>query len=317
MAPTEQEERCAALLCEHLSGNPGGKWRVDVWLDDLNTSEPTPDVVLTNGVDCIAVEIKQLTDGEVFHTNYWNYKSLCERLTPESGGEFALFLPNVRSGLDRKLISQLKNNIADASPHLETGQTTVISFSRQATIEFCGKANEGSVFCRHTHDDFMPIGLQGISGRYFLNDDGPNHKFISDACREAFQRRLKHACERSLREGPSQVEWNEEWKLKKLRDLPNHETLVSVIGLVTADFLESAAIESVVKEIEKSKRKFKAWTRGGRLAVALHAGEQQREVPPSYFHSVLTKLEPTDVHPLDLVFLVSEGQVRHCLDFTH
>ena len=280
------------------------------WLDNTNNLEPTPDAILTNGVDCIAVEIKQLTDGEIFHTNSWNYKSLCKQLAPESGGEFVLFTPPiVRSGLDRKLISQLRNNIADACPHLETGQTTVISFSRQATIEYCGKANEGYVKCSHTHDDFMPIGLQGISGRYFLNDDGPNHKFITIACREAFQRRLKHACGKSLRVGPSQVEWTEEWELKKLRDLPNHESLVSVVGLFTADFLESAAIESVVKEIEKGKCKFKAWTRGGRLAVALHAGKQQWEVPPSYFYDALTKLERTIVHPLDLVFLVSKDRV--------
>ena len=86
---------------------------------------------------------------------------------------------------------------------------------------------------------------------------------------------------------------------------------------VPADFLESAAIESVVKEIEKGKRKFKAWTRGGRLAVALHAGEQQWEVPLSYFYDALTELERTDVHPLDLVFLVSKDrQVIH-FDFTH
>ncbi len=289
---------------------------MDEWLDDLNDSEPTPDVVLTNGFDCIAVEIKQLTDGEEFHRSYRIYKSLCKRLAPKSGGEFALFPPTIRSGLDPKLISQLRNNIADVSPHLETGQTTVISFSRQATIEYCGKANEGFVSCRHTHDDFMPIGLQGISGRYFLNDDGPRHKFISDACREAFQRRLKHACEKSLRDGSSQVEWAEEWELKKLRDLPKHESEVSVVGWFTADFLESAAIESVTKEIKNGKRKFKAWTRGGRLAVALHAGEQQREVPRRYFHSVLTKLERTDVHPLDLVFLVSKDRVDP-FDFTH
>ena len=102
----------------------------------------------------------------------------------------------------------------------------------------------------------------------------------------------------------------------KLRDLPNHESLVSVVGLFTADFLESAAIESVVKEIEMGKRKFKAWTRGGRLAVALHAGEQQWEVPLSYFYDALTELERTDVHPLDLVFLVSKDRA-YPFDFTH
>ena len=289
---------------------------MDEWLDDLNDSEPTPDVVLTNGVDCIAVEIKQLTDGEIFHRSNRIYKSLCKRLAPESGGEFALFTPTIRSGLDPKLISQLRNNIADVSPHLETGQTTVISFSRQATIEYCGEANVGYVICSHTHGEFMPIYLQGVSGTYFLNDDGPNHNFITHACREAFQRRLKHACEKSLRDGPSQVEWAEEWGLKKLRDLPKHESEVSVEGWFTADFLESAAIESITKEIEKGKRKFEGWTRGGRLAVALHAGEQQREVSPCYFYDALTKLERTDVHPLDLVFLVSKDQV-YPFEFTH
>ena len=77
---------------------------------------------------------------------------------------------------------------------------------------------------------------------------------------------------------------------------------------MAADFLESAAIESVRKEIEKGKHKFekRRWAR--RSAVALHAGEQQREVPPSYFYDALTELGRTDVHPLDLVFLVSKDR---------
>ncbi len=310
MAPTEQEERCVGLLCEHLSGNPGGEWRADEWLDDTDNSEPTPDAVLTNGLEYIAVEIKQLTDGETFHTNNWKYISLCKQLAPDSGGEFLLCTPPIiNSGLDRKLISQLRNNIADAAPRLETGQSTVISFSRQATIEFCGEANVGYICCTHAHGEFMPIDIQGVSGTYFLKDDGPRHKFITPACREAFELSLKHACEKSLRIGRSQVEWAEEWELKKLRDLPNNESTVSVPSFVNADFLEGAAIESVTREIEKGKRKFKGWTRGGRLAVALHAGEQQRQVSPSCFNSALTMIDPTVLHPLDMVFLVSKEQV--------
>ena len=154
--------------------------------------------------------------------------------------------------------------------------------------------------------------LKGMNGQYFLEYDGPRHKFITHVCRETFQRRLKHACEKSLREGPSQVEW----ELKKLRDLPKHESVVSVVGWFTADFLESAAIESVTKEIEKGKRKFNGWTGGWHLAVALHAGEQQKEVPHSSLNNALAELERTVAHPLDMVFLVSKEQVWR-FDATH
>ena len=127
MAPTEQEERCVVLLCKHLSGNPGGEWRVDEWLDDTDNSEPTPDAVLTNGLEYLAVEIKQLTDGETFHTNNWKYISLRQQLAPESGGEFALFTPTVIGwSFDKKLISQLKRKLAKAAVHLSVGQSTEI-----------------------------------------------------------------------------------------------------------------------------------------------------------------------------------------------
>ena len=159
------------------------------------------------------------------------------------------------------------------------------------------------------------MSLQGVDGLYFLHDDGgPRHKFITEGCRTAFFRKLEEVCAEIRQKGQdahSDIQWTEEWELRKIRDIPNDTGGVLVVGMA-ADFLESAAIESLKKEIEKGKHKFekRRWAR--RSAIALHAGKQQREVPPSYFYDALTELERTVVHPLDLVFLVSEGQVRHC-----
>ena len=276
MAPTEQEERCAALLCEDLSGNAGGKWRVDEWLDDLNTSEPTPDVVLTNGVDDIAIEIKQLTDGAALDCHDRETQSLYRKLAPKTGGEFELIPPSgIWRRFDPKLIRQLKSRIDNAAVQLKVGEPTEIEISRQATIRFCGEHALGRVNCSHTYDEVFPLRLQGVDGLYFLQDDcGPRHKFITEDCRTAFFRKLEEICAEIRQKGQdahSEIQWTEEWELRKIRDTPHDTGGVLVVGMA-ADFLESAAIESVRKEIEKGKHKFekRKWAR--RSAIALHAG---------------------------------------------
>ena len=313
MAPEEQEEQCAMLICEYLSEKSGGEWRVDAWLDETNSSELTPDVLLTNGVEDIAIEIKQLTDGAAFDCHYQITRSLYRILCPKTGGEFFLVPPyGILRCLDRKLIRQLKRRIDNAAVHLKVRESTEIEISRQATIRYCGESKFGMVSCSHTYDDVFPVRLQGVGGRYILDDcSGPMHKFITDNCRTAFHRKLEQVCAEIRRKGQnaqSDFRWIEEWELHKTRDTPNDRGGVLVFGM-GADFWESAAMESIKSGIVNGKGKFekRKWAR--RSAVALHAGKQQREVPPSYFHNALTKFKPADVRPLDLVFLVSEEQV--------
>lgn len=95
MRPSEQEERCAAAICQHLSQNSGGDWRVKDWLDAQCDDEPSPDVIVSDGSECIAIEIKQLTDGDSFHTYEQTRQSLYKRLAPDSTRSFVLFPPTV------------------------------------------------------------------------------------------------------------------------------------------------------------------------------------------------------------------------------
>ena len=62
MPLTEQEERCVTLVCRYLSEHYGGDWSVKENLDDQDLPEPTPEVIVSNGVKDAAVEVKRLID---------------------------------------------------------------------------------------------------------------------------------------------------------------------------------------------------------------------------------------------------------------
>ena len=136
---------------------------------------------------------------------------------------------------------------------------------------------------------------------HFLDDDGPPHQFLSHKSRLSFHRALKRASVESTRAGKAAVSWLEEWNLLRHEDAAGGG--VSVTAVVT-DFLESAARESVTKSISAARKKFEAKQWAAHLAVALHADEQQREVPLSFYADAITDLKAADLQPLQSVFLV-------------
>ena len=186
----------------------------------------------------------------------------------------------------------------------------VLPIPRRGTVRFYGQANVRHVDCEHAQSDEISAVFPEVNGLFILEDDGePDHQFLTEASRSAFRRALKQACEDSKLDGRAAIKWCEEWTLLRDQDPTEGEGGVLVIAAV-ADFLESAAIESVDKEIRAARKKFTAKTWAGLTAVALHAGEQQHELTPALFENAIARLEAADLHPLDLVFLVNGEQVR-------
>lgn len=117
--PTEQELRCAELLRLHLGEASGGEWQ-ETWLDAENPSQPSPDVLLTDGAESFAVEIKQLTDGETIHAHNQAIDSLRGSLAPQGGGTFYLSGPRgITPPLDRALVKELRTAIEEVAPELD------------------------------------------------------------------------------------------------------------------------------------------------------------------------------------------------------
>ncbi len=315
MPPSEQEQRCADAICRHLRQTTGGGWRVVSWLDDQYHDESSPDLLLTDGRVDIAIEIKQLTDGESFHTYDWTQQSLYRRLAPDTIGSYVLSPPvSIDLPLEPQLVEEVKARVAIAATELQIGGTVAVPILRRASVRFLNQSDDGVVICLHARSNDARAVSREVAGVYLFEDDGPDHQFLSPERRLAFHRALSQACEKSKHTERAEFEWFEEWELRRGEDSVEGEGGVLVIAAV-AGFLEAAAIESVEKEIRSAKKKFEAKKWAGLSAVALHAGEQQHQLSLSHFTSAIARLEAADVQPLDGVLLVKGEQV-HFFNFS-
>ena len=310
MPPSEQERRCVEAVCRYLRETSGDEWRLAEWLDDGYADEPSPDVLLTDGTRTLAVEVKQLTDGEAFDGYDRAQQSLYERLAPNATGVYTLIpAPLVKLPLSPMLVSQLTIRIATAAIGLRVGDSARVAVPREATLRFVSQSDVGVVLCRHPQSDEVRAVSPEVAGVHFLDDDGPPHQFLSDESRLSFRRALTRASAESRRAGQATVSWFEEWDLLRHEDAVEGEGGVIVAAVVT-DFLGSAAMEGVAKAISAARKKFEVKKWAARSAVALHAGEQQHQVSLSFYLDAITGLKAADVQPLQSVFLVGRTYVR-------
>jgi len=93
MPPSEQESRCIEHACEFLSLAIGGNWEVEGYLDDLNGSEPTPEVVVTNGTTTAAIEVKRMAGDSAQQAYRQSLFSNQRYLIPSCGGYYWLEPP--------------------------------------------------------------------------------------------------------------------------------------------------------------------------------------------------------------------------------
>ena len=314
MPPSDQERRCADVICDSLNEATRREWTVEAWLDDEHPNESSPDVLLTDGTESIAIEIKQLTDGNVFHEHDQYMQSLHRRLASDRDRSYFLTpAPTARLPFPRAWLPRIKRVIADSASALEVGEETVLLLPRHSTLKYYSDFTPRVVVCQHADDSRMHVVYPKAAGYFGLEDgDEPGHQFLSEELRAVFERELGRACDASMRDGQAEVRWHEEWTLRRLPDPPEGRGGVQVLA-ATADFLESAAIESVNTAIDDARKKFRSARWGDRAAVALHAGEQQSELPLSTFNAAIARLADADVRPLDAVFLVHGSNViRYC-----
>ena len=316
MPPTEQEQRCAEAICRYLTEQANRVWGVQRWLDEDDEEKRSADVLLSDGFEGLMVEITRMTDGPEFSTHDNSLESLYRRLAPDSVRSYCLFLPPPHIlRLEPKQVSSLKRSIESAAKGLRIGGKTSVVVHWQGTVKFLRDADVGYVTCSHVDDSAVVSASPLVSGVYILEDETDYcHQFLSEERRSEFHQVLASACNESKQGSPEPVRWEEEWELQRFEDSAEGEGGVMVIAVV-AEFLESAAIQSVYKALRHGKGKFCGNNGLTKAAVALHAGERQHILSLQQYEVAIGGLSAADVRPLDLVFLVNGDRVHRCFTY--
>ncbi|MCY3567902.1 MAG: hypothetical protein OXH38_04705 [Chloroflexi bacterium] len=311
MSPTEQERRCIDAVLSHLCRTTQTPWQVDDWPDDRHPNEPSPDALLTDGREDLALEIKQLTDGDTFHDHENSLRSLHRRLTLDTPRNYVVIeQPFLVLPRDFEWIGRTGIRRAARALEIDVGETAIVPVRRRSTVRFLDGSDLRLVVCQHQRSEEVTALSDRVDGCFLLEDaEQPEHQFLTERARLVFRRRLAQACWAARRDGEATIEWSEEWVLRRLRDSSEGMGKVSIVAPV-AEFEEAAAIEGVRNAIHAARRKFDSRNWAQRSAVALHAGEQQSVVELSLFEAAIDRLNAADLQPLDLVFLVAGMRVR-------
>ena len=312
MPLSDQESRCAALICQHLDSTRAGDWRVAKSLDDEHPSEPSPDALLTNGMDEIAVEIKRLTDGDLLDSRRVAELSLQRSLAPKTGGAFLLH-PSRGTAFPftRETAQHLKDVVPEIASELAVGQSVGVPVERHAVVKCIDNDSGSFVSCSHVQTGAVVRSLRGdVEGTYYLDDAGqPEHQFVTEERRAAFQGALREVCDDAAPGSPAEFEWEEAWELVKLRETEEGQGIVSIFGVAIAD-PEVAAVEAVGKAITAARGAFSARDWEPVPAAALQSGEIGWVLARDDLERALSALTRSDADPLEIVFLVGEDGVR-------
>ena len=318
MPPSEQEQRCAEAVQGFLAEQTGRPWRQEEWNDDIEDDARSFDLRLSDGRDELLVEITRLTDGPEFSKHDDDVHRLHRALSPDPTRDYCLYLPPPYVlRLDRRQVRQLRRGIKRAAAGLSIGDKAPVLVPKQGILRFMRIAEPGYVACHH--GDSWPLSelSSETNGVYFLNDDWRfDHQFLTAECESEFRRSLAKACTASRKQGQVAVGWREEWELQRLRNPTEGEGGVLVVGFV-ADFVESAAINSIRRGLDHGRAKLSLDGERTSVAVALHAGEHQHTLSLRQFEDAIAGLSPRDVWPLEAVFLVHGDRVYRHFSFDH
>jgi hypothetical protein len=143
---TDQEQRCVDLTCSYLNGDRGGTWKIKDGdtLDDLHPSVASPEVIVTNGSETAAIEVKRITGDSSWDAYWQSFLSIRRRLVPSCGGSYLLnpFL-DFRYPLESDLMRVVKAEIERVAPSLSPGDSSAIRIPRSAVISLISAEGPG------------------------------------------------------------------------------------------------------------------------------------------------------------------------------
>jgi hypothetical protein len=164
MPLTDQERRCVEAAAAYLAERHGGLWPVPdgPTLADIDPSQPSPEVVIGNGVLTAAVEVKQLRDA-VFSDHRHYLFSLNKYLRPTTGGYYRLDpAETVHLPLEKKLKKHLRREVESAAQGMRSGERRPVRVPQQALLKLVSPG-PGPVFCAHYFDTIRWFSGHSVS----------------------------------------------------------------------------------------------------------------------------------------------------------
>lgn len=309
MPLTEQEQRCVTLACRYLGEHYGGNWSIQENLDDRNLQEPTPEVIVGNGSQTAAVEVKRLIDFP--YRDYIKYlRSNNDYLVPACGGSF-LLCPALGFSLPMsdKLRRLVKREIGRVAPTLSSGQKGVIRIPRQGRISLIAKSAPPLIICLHQgpHSELMNRIGEKVTGKFMLNDEGLEHSFITQECKDTFEEAIIAACKGCLEGNTGDLNWYEEWELTKIDKGGgdrSHDGVWMIAG-TGAHSMQASVEECVHDALNNAMRKFRRTPRWAELQVIVL--EASPMAPTSLAAGAVETFLPQD-RQLISHFLIVEGE---------
>jgi hypothetical protein len=315
---TDQEFRCIRLACEYLSSD-GSSWTLadGPTLDSLHPMEPTPEVIVSDGLRTAAIEVKRLTGEAGYQTYKESLLSLRRALAPSCGGDYFLSGPvNFHLPMEGRLRRILAREIERVAPRLEVGDKAALKVERQGYIVFREWDGQRYAHCLHNYGQEVLRPLtQFIEGAVFLIDEGLEHSFVTDEGRAAFTDVLRSAYEDKRFGIVNPLRWFEEWELIKNGDhdpTKPEEDQVWMIAVTPARSVYASVEECMDTMMGKALAKFsgKRWADLHVIVLEVQTSlmKPERSVP------VIQGIDPNDLADVDLILLVNEEETTAALD---
>jgi hypothetical protein len=316
MPLSDQENLCVQFTCDYLSSSIGGYWVIESYPDDLHPSEPTPEVIVSNGSVSAAIEVKRLTGDSMSQVYIESLLANQKYLVPSCGGYYTLNPPvDFRLPMAIPLRKLVKKEIERVAPSLNYGESGVIRVPRYGYIALISESGPSFIHCVHGGGPFSellsPIA-ERVNGKFMLVDEGLQHSFFTDEGRTAFHDAIVAACERRLEGDSSTFSWYEEWELTKLKEDDKEEEDekggVWIITVTEARNMMESVAECVYTVLTNALRKFvKRWADLHILAL-----EKSTYAPGQFVTESIASLETDELKDVDLILFIDDGKVIQC-----
>lgn len=314
MPLTDQEQRCVDFACRYLEQNYGGSWSIKQYLDDQNPSEPTPEVILSNGEKTAAVEVKRLTGDSTQQEYLAALLSNNKYLVPSCGGHYYLSPPlGYRLPMEPHLRREVKEEIERVAPSLDPGQTGAIRIRREGQVSLISESGPPSISCLHSgpFSELMLSLKEKITGSYMIIDEGLEHSFVTEECSNEFEDAVSRACKNRLEGENAPFSWEEEWELIKTEIEDEDRDGVWVIAVTDARLMLESVEECVHAVLEKAMQKFRKRRWADLQIVVL---ETSVSVPARLAAPAEETFNPSDKYLVDHILLVEGEDVNEAGD---
>lgn len=315
MPLSDQELRCVNLTLEYLTGTLGGPWVIKQNLDDEFHSEPTPEVVATNGEETCAIEVKRLTGDYVLQSYRESVLSNERYLAPTCGGFYFLYPPSgFRLPMDISLRRHIKQEIEIVAQVLKPGKSGAIRVYRKGHISLDRRSGIPMVRCYHGRmapESYERL-LSQMEGQFLLVDDGFDHVFVTEEGRNQFCDVLLESWARRLDGDASSFMWYEEWELERAKDLDDlqgddDEDGVCVLAVSEPRDLTECTAETINAILPSALRKFAARRWADRHVLVL---ETSAVAPARVVTDLFLLVEPKRLQAIDLVLAVDGDNIN-------